>query len=627
MKTMLVTTPIRPRPTSFPPMGPLSIMNYLRKDGYDDCELYHIDSYRPPFEEVIAHIRERAPDVVGISAVVSTAYDYTKRLSLGIKEVLPNTRVVCGGNLAASGEVLLRRTGVDICVVGEGEIIFKNLVARAHETLDPTKFMDIPGLLLVDENDRLVNTGYERQLAADELYDIDWTDLERAADINHYFPKASGDDYEDSEKWTRYDTRSQEPHRRGKTVAHFPVSQGCPARCTFCHRWQKGIRHIPIDLLTSRLDELVERYNVGFLRMTGESFGVDKRWLTDFCEWLKPYDILWGTAVRAASTSEHWVQEMRAAGCVNLTFGNETGSERMLEIMEKKTSLKANYDCMEWAVKYDLWTGIQLGIAMPGETPETIRETIDYCKWVFELSPDQNPNNMSINYAQALPGTPLYEYARHHGIIGTDLDGEEEYLLAISDRDAHDEYTTLNFTDYSRLECMTWRPRITIEVNNAYVRRYGIDKYRNWLAKDSDDFQRERRDTGYYANPRRLLEIGIGWGKRRKDEADVGGVPQVPGLWYLIRRKRFGLAMICYPVLFYRLRHLLPLMVLLKNTGEKGFAFGYGLLREYLGDLKRRFTRRKSFGYEYKSLRRIVERDLGALPVDSPEMAPLRSGR
>ncbi len=68
---------------------------------------------------------------------------------------------------------------------------------------------------------------------------------------------------------------------------------------------------------------------------------------------------------------------------------------------------------------------------MPGETPETVQETADFCKYALTLSPTQNPNDLSINYAQALPGTPMYEYARHKGLIGQDLDGEEEYLLKI----------------------------------------------------------------------------------------------------------------------------------------------------------------------------------------------------
>ena len=102
-------------------------------------------------------------------------------------------------------------------------------------------------------------------------------------------------------------------------------------------------------------------------------------------------------------------------------------------------------------------------------------------KYCNTIDPRQNPNDLSINYAQALPGTPLYEFARSKGMIGRSLEAEEAYLLSISDRDAHDEYSALNFTDYPKLICETWRPLITIENNYHYVETFGLDHYLDHL--------------------------------------------------------------------------------------------------------------------------------------------------
>ena len=79
-------------------------------------------------------MRNYEPDVLGISAVVSTAYEYSKRLSCDIKNILPETLIVLGGNMGASANVLLRKTGVDLVVVGEGEQIFLDVVERASKT-------------------------------------------------------------------------------------------------------------------------------------------------------------------------------------------------------------------------------------------------------------------------------------------------------------------------------------------------------------------------------------------------------------------------------------------------------------------------------------------------------------
>ena len=82
MKIIIVTTPIRPKPTAFPPFGSLALIKYLRKHGFDDIEFYHIDGNRPNYDEVLEYMEASRPDVVGISAVVSTAYEYSKKFSI-----------------------------------------------------------------------------------------------------------------------------------------------------------------------------------------------------------------------------------------------------------------------------------------------------------------------------------------------------------------------------------------------------------------------------------------------------------------------------------------------------------------------------------------------------------------
>ena len=134
----------------------------------------------------------------------------------------------------------------------------------------------------------------------------------------------------------------------------------------------------------------------------------------------------------------------------------ETGSEKMLKVMDKVTTVEQNKNTVKWMSETGLYTIIQLVIGMPGETPETIRETIDFTSYFAEQNPDINPNAVSLNFAQALPGTPLYESARRTGKIGQSLDEEEEYLLKISDRDARDGETYVNLTDFPKLELERW---------------------------------------------------------------------------------------------------------------------------------------------------------------------------
>jgi anaerobic magnesium-protoporphyrin IX monomethyl ester cyclase len=627
MKTLLVTTPNREKPSTFPPIGVLSLIHYLRKGGQENVEFYNIDGNRPDYEEALNHIKAAAPDVLGISAVVSTAYGFTKRLADDVKKMLPDTLIVLGGNLAASAEIILRKTGVDLCVTGEGEVTFLNIVERRVQSSLNADYKDIKGLAYLDEQGMMVNTGYETALKSEDIYDLDWRDLEQASDINHFFYPAFDGDGNLIEDWVQHDPRAYEPHRREKRVATLPVAKGCVARCTFCHRFDKGLRHIPVDRVMANIQTMIERYNVGFIRIGAETFGADKRWLEDFCEQIAPYDVLWQAAgIRTNSVSPEWIARMKEVGCASLIFGNETGSERMLQIMEKKVLLEDNYSAMNWTIDAGLYTGIQLVVGMPGETSETVGETIEYCKHVSTRNELQDPNNLSINYAQALPGTPLYEYGRHKGLIGSGLDEEEQYLLDISDRDAHDETTTLNYTDTPTLICRTWRPRITIEVNYAYVQKFGLNHYLKGVLKLAGGFVENRAASGYWANPKRLTEMSYE-DNGQSEEKSAYSAAEVPSLFRLLRHGQFGLAIVCHPVFFYRAKSILPILVLLNLTRIKGVRFGFSVLVDYLSSVIGFSKLVKKSPVTYKSLRKIVDDDLGILDGDNANMIQLRKGR
>jgi anaerobic magnesium-protoporphyrin IX monomethyl ester cyclase len=623
---MMITTPIRPTPTNFPPIGSLSIISYLRRNGFDDVEFHHIDGNRPDFDDAVAHIVDRRPDVLGISSVVSTAYDYTRKIAQAVKAALPQTLIVVGGNLAASAEVLLRYASVDLCVIGEGEKCFLDVVRRAEKTHAPTEFSDIPGLAYLDDT-QFRTTGFVTALDRSEIYEIDWDILDDATDMGIYFTEVAPG----SLGWDKFmhDPRAHEPDRIGKKFALIPAAKGCVAKCTFCHRFDKGIRYIPPDDFIRRLKVLIKKYDIGFVAVADENFGTDQRWLREFCEKIKPLNILWRVAgMRVNCVSPEVLELMRESGCVAILYGMETGSPRMLEIMEKKTKQQDNENAMQWTLDAGLTTVVQLVIGMPGETPDTILETADFTKWANTISKEQDPNDLSINYAQALPGTPLYEFARHRGMIASGRKGEEEYLLRISDKDAHDEVTTLNFTDYPKLITEVWRPRITIEVNYAYVQKFGIEHYMAVTLFNSDFFSWPTEDEGYFANPKRLVDTSVAT-STLNEEVDIIALKQpgkAPPLLRLIMERRLGVAIICYPRTAYHLRHFLIFLVVFKNLMRNGAGYSWTLIKEYFGY---QFQRISVFGSPKsapRSLRKIVN-DLGALGDDSPEMAVLRKGR
>lgn len=647
---LIITTPLRPIPTDFPPMGSLSVITALHKAGFDKTVFYNVDFLRPSFAEVLDYIENNKPDILGISAVVSTAYEYTKNLSLEIKKRLPETTILMGGNLGASAEIVLKKTGVDFVCTSEGErtaVDFANCWLTAESKDD---FKGVSGLAFLDEKKDMIATEFQTSVEAEMVYDIDWSLVDTDDSKEFFFPLKeiaplmTGSVFRDK--------RIAEPHRRGKRIASLAASKGCVARCTFCHRWDKGIRYIPVPILMERLDYLIKENNIGFVVFTDENFGTDRKWLALFIEEISKRDILWRVSgMRVNTIKPETITRMKEAGCFCIYYGMESGSQKILDVMEKVTKVEQNYNVVKWMAENNLFTIVQLIIGMPGETQETIDETCEFTSYFVEQSPLADPNALSINFAQALPGTPLYEIARHKGDIGLSLEDEEKYLLQISDRDARDGETYLNFTEYPRLLLEKWNFDIQNKTRRSYVKKWGMESYYKVILSsfrfgDLEGVAEENQtsDTGYFADPARQNEIFLPKTilprpQASSDSANSSNVMKekvklekgrIPSLWSLLRQKSIGSVATFYPHFFWRVQILTTVLVFCNCVRKYGFKFSLVLLFEYLGwRLKNIFKSEHSpFLQEYISLRKILRKKIfPVIESDNPSMAVFRKGR
>lgn len=466
MKICICTTPIRPTPTYFPPLGSMAIIQSLRKIG-EYPHFFNIDYRRFGQTEVENYFTSNQFDIVGISAVVSTAYAYTKLLSGLIRRVSPRTVIIVGGNLAASAEILLRKCNVDYCVTGDGEIIIQELVATLREHgRDLERLKAIKGICFLDQEGKFNFTGDGARLSAEELDDPDYSILEADGSLDHYMKTT----YEDA--FLPADAEQKLGPGRSAIVV---MSKGCIAKCTFCHRWEKGYRPLPEDKLERYLRYLMERYQVRFIGVADENFGSDKALTMEVASRMGALGLVWRCGgVRSSTVTPEALKHWKQNGCVAVSFGTESGSQTILDVMEKRLTVEQNLNAIRWTYEAGLKTVIQMVLGMPGETDRTVRETIEFLNQASEFLflGDNYPSSMiSLNYAQALPGTPLYEYARQHGFIGRSVDEEELYLLKISDTDAYSEDHFVNYTGLPLLKVLMWQQMILANVDATYIQK------------------------------------------------------------------------------------------------------------------------------------------------------------
>ncbi len=464
-----------------PKIAIVSLIKWMEKHGYtrEQYDFYDIDMLDSSDEKIRAYFREYNPNVLGLSATVSTTYGIVKRIAAIAREECPNAWIILGGSLSASARVVLHKTEVDICIQGDGEIPWVEFLGYRGQygrEWEYSQLAKIKGLTYLDPNGEMQFSGYPESIPATENPYPDYELLKigiktKPEALEYYFRDAA------PSSWFQSDPRTFEPDRRPKMAALW-TTKGCVARCTFCQRSIRGFRRNSVTTLDEHLEELKEKYNVGFIQISDENFGADKKHAYEVARMMKRHDMLWmAGGVRCLSIDGDDVKFYQEHGCSALKFGIESGSQMILDLMEKNFTVEQVYQAVRHCYVNDMYSPLAVMTGMPGENDETARQTGEFLGNMARMG-GVPPAEMglAVFYALPLPGTPLYEYGQHVGVIGTTVDDEEKYLIAISDLGA-DKSNYININGSSLRDLLFWDFLILYEATRTYYSRsLGTDR-------------------------------------------------------------------------------------------------------------------------------------------------------
>lgn len=206
----------------------------------------------------------------------------------------------------------------------------------------------------------------------------------------------------------------------GKPSFSILSSRGCPYKCLFCNSTIMG-GHKPVRFrspanVVGEIKQLqVANGDVAF-RFTDDIFGARLSWLYSFTELLKPLGITYRAFVRANQcTSREFTDLLYEAGCRHVAIGIESGSDYLLKRMQKGQTRNDGIRAIKNAKDSGLVVRIYLIVGFPGETWDTVRETVDL---VEKAQPDEFVVYPLIPY----PGTPLYHHPELYGLKNIDTD-------------------------------------------------------------------------------------------------------------------------------------------------------------------------------------------------------------
>lgn len=469
------------------PIGVMRVLAAIQQNGYDG-EIYDLNNLRQSDDEIIKNLKKIKPDIVGLSGPLSHCYPNLKHLAKIIRNLFPDAWIVVGGHISGSSHILLNRTETDIVVVGDGEICFNKLLDYIKDNKDRKKIdynylKSIKGLAFLDEEKKLNFTGYGDQIKGTEMEYPSFSKWEQGLKEYGGSDNLINEVFQDADDLGNiFGLNVEKQHRssellaihnslKNKKVGRIQTSKGCVAKCTFCQRATKGYRVFGHNHMEARIIELKEKYNVGVLLVDDENFGSNRVQARECARLMKKHGIYWSSqGARAASINVEDLKFYKQNNLLAIRYGIESGSQTILDIMEKKTTTHQVYEQIEACTRLNVATTSEaFMLGFPGETRKTVIETSEYNGQLrFLLGNSWNTHYPA--WATSIPGTPLYEYTQQIGVVGTTLDEEEEYLYRTSDTmEDRGILNYLNKTEFDIKEVHYWLYLYRYVGKKAYV--------------------------------------------------------------------------------------------------------------------------------------------------------------
>jgi len=331
-----------------------------------------------------ALLRDFHPEMVGLSLVTSGVPEAAV-VAQDAKTLLgTQTIVVAGGPhpTALPEELLNGCPFIDAAVVGEGELTMLDLA-------DHGLSLSVPGIVLRRDG-ALVHTPLRAMVA----------------DIDTLGPPAY--DLFNLKHFT-------EPSRWLIRFLKLPATnlrtgRGCSHRCSFCagHLVSGlGVRHHSIEYVLDQMRYAATRLGVTAIRFEDDTVGANRGRLLELCAAIQRAglhkQLKWEACLRVNQADAEVLAVMKAAGCIQIEYGFESGSTASLRRLGKQTDLELNRRAVELTRRAGLRIFADIMVGLPGETAADFEDTVQFLRWA-------RPEIISAMRLCPLPGTPIYNH-------------------------------------------------------------------------------------------------------------------------------------------------------------------------------------------------------------------------
>jgi len=400
----------------------VALVNPPRVDGIpvireDRCEITDRSSLVPPYSLIqIAAQLKSAHDVVVLDAnglnmshaqlkeqlgafcpdvlifrFTPTTFDSDMEVAHIAKQVNPDTLTVgmCWTLKEFAERVLRERAELDVYITGDYEVVARNIVNALE---DREELEDVKGIAFFEEGQLVATPAPYAQFDYDELpipaYDC-------LPPLSTYYINT----------------------RHGSPFTIMYTSKGCPYSCIYCTVRRTTWRARSAQNILEEIFYLKEHHNIRTVSFFDETFTFDRERVVELCEGMceQQINIRWYCNTRVNHVDEELLGLMRSAGCRGMSFGAESGSDEILKRAKKGATVAQTARAVREAKAAGIKTYLSFMFGLPGESWDTVQETVDFVKKVL-------PNSAQFNITVPYPGTELYEEGVKKGYIPEELD-------------------------------------------------------------------------------------------------------------------------------------------------------------------------------------------------------------
>jgi radical SAM superfamily enzyme YgiQ (UPF0313 family) len=380
-----------------PPIGLLAVGSYVHSKGYEvkiiDCrELIVRHKTNDYIQYIIKAVMESKPNIIGIN-ILTALFPEALRIAQELKKNFPNCLIIAGGvHPSVEPELTFQQNQyIDAICIGAGEEVCLDIMEGKN---------NIPGLMYRDHTSNYVSRPVEMNIDKYPFPNYNLANADYYTEFTLYTIAGWG--------------------YRGLTAL---TSRSCPYSCKFCASdWSKPFRwHSPEYVI--EMTKHLSTYDIDTIAFCDDTIAANRDRLFKICQGFidarlfHPYSNLrWICAIRANQVTPDILGAIKEAGCFSVSIGIESGSDRMLKMVNKKSTVAINRRACAYVREAGLHLVPSFMVGIPDETEEEMNDTVTFMQ-------DLNINLKGMGYFRPLPGSPFYrEFVANGTLIKEEID-------------------------------------------------------------------------------------------------------------------------------------------------------------------------------------------------------------